>query len=227
MQSARSWIPLALVLATTTALHCSQFVAVSDDDAGAASSSSGSSSSEGGAGGSGQSGSSGAVPNDSGAASTGSSGVVEEEAGPPLDAFEQGCLDGFNAIRAAASPTPSPALPKLKWDHAKAATLRTFLESCTPGQPPVGAAGNVGYGSPNQTPAVIVSQSTDSNFDYATNTCTTGSCNAHRAVLARAVTTMACAIRDCSAQPPPQGAGDWELWVCIFDPASDPGQRPY
>lgn len=182
---------------------------------------------------SGSGGSSSGEPGSSSSSGSGGSSASSSSAsssgapGPELTAWERDVLAGLNEVRANASPVPNPALPPLVWNESLASVLRTWAERCKFEQPPVSTSGKIGAGSPPQSAEEAVVRTTDSNFDYAANTCTSGSCYAHRATLSRDVTSVACAIRDCTGNPPPSGSGAWELWGCAFDPANDPSERPY
>lgn len=225
MQNPRFFVAAVLVAGAIGALAaCEKFESQDDGDGdgdasiGPSSSSSGSASSS-----SGDSGGAG----DDASSTSGSTSSSSGTPGPPLSAWEQEVLDGLNQVRANAQPTPAPPLPVLVWNYDVAAVLQTWAEACVFEQPPVSTSGKIGAGGPPQTAFDAVSRTTDSNFDYASNTCSTGSCNSHRAAISRNVTSVACKVHDCTGHPPPSGAGPWEMWGCVFAPANDPSSRPY
>lgn len=208
---------------------CEQFQSQSDDDDDTRDASASSDATVSSSGGAATPGSSSSGDGGGPGASSSSSSSSSSGGGVVLTEWEQAVLDGLNEVRANASPAPSPPLRPLVWNTNVAGVMRTWAAECVFEKPPVETSAKIGAGGPPQSAEEVVVRTTDSNFDYAANTCTTGSCFSHRAVLSRVVTSVGCAIQDCTGNPPPAGpaGGEWEMWGCTFDPANNPSERPY
>lgn len=161
---------------------------------------------------------------------------------PPPE-FAQAFVDAHNALRAAATPTPSPPLAPLTWSEDAAAVAQAWAVRCTfEHDPNRGARGeNLAATAPSgavtPTEVVLGDPSTElegwateaADYDYATNTCADGEvCGHYTQVVWRDTLRVGCARAVCYGQAPFAWSGAWDLWVCDYEPAGNVvGERPY
>lgn len=167
--------------------------------------------------------SSGSSASSSGSSGTTSSSSTSSSAsstsGGPLDDFEQDLLDGFNAARAAAQPTPQPALSVLYWDYEAASTCQTFTNQCNDDAP-----SGVAYGggtSPFDAEEVVTFMLQEKSlYDYASNQCNGGSydCVFYKMIVLRTVNRVGCARTTCGGQ---------DRWACKFTVVGNLANQPY
>jgi uncharacterized protein YkwD len=149
--------------------------------------------------------------------------------------FIEDMLAEHNAVRAAATPQPSPALPALTWDAAAEKTAASWVARCKfEHNPNRGNAGeNIAAATPGswQTRDVVKNWAAEAkDYDYAHNTCTSGKeCGHYTQVVWRNTTRVGCATKVCTENSP-FGAQfpTWQFWVCDYTPPGNyVGQRPY
>lgn len=163
--------------------------------------------------------------------------------GDPLpDATAEELVEAHNGVRAAAAPTPSPALPALGWSAAAAAVAEAWADGCSyghnPGRGPLGE--NVAATAPpgSRTAAQIVGlwASEGPFYDLASNTCDAanpandaGTCGHYTQLVWRSTLRVGCARRTCTTGSPfGPSFPSWDFWVCNYDPPGNwVGQRPY
>ncbi len=154
------------------------------------------------------------------------------DAGPSgLSAFQQQTLDAHNAVRAAAMPTPSPALPTVTWSASAASLAADWAARCEWRHRDNNSLGeNLSAGTRQRTITEVVDDwaSERADYDYATNTCAPGEqCGHYTQIVWRSSTTVGCAINRCTTGSP-FGAGEWDFIVCNYDPAGNfTGRKPY
>lgn len=157
-----------------------------------------------------------------------------EDAAPPpsdagLGAFENEILAAHNAVRAGATPAPSPALAPLGWSAAAASTAEAWANGCMFQHDPSAGFGENIYaaiGTPTGTDVVDSWASEVSSYDYAANTCA-GTCGHSTQIVWRDTTSVGCAIAACTTNSP-FGGGAWTFVVCDYDPPGNVnGRRPY
>lgn len=149
------------------------------------------------------------------------------EAGAPTD-FAQAFVDAHNDARGRAEPSPSPALPDLRWDGALAELAADWARGCV-FEHSMGETGeNLAIFSWSVQPAEVVEAwfSEISDYDYATNTCAPGKmCGHYTQVVWRDTSRVGCALQICDDVA---GFGPGELWVCEYDPPGNwVGEQPY
>lgn len=149
------------------------------------------------------------------------------EAGAPTD-FAQAFVDAHNDARGRAEPSPSPALPDLRWDGALAELAADWARGCV-FEHSMGETGeNLAIFSWSVQPAEVVEAwfSEISDYDYATNTCAPGKmCGHYTQVVWRDTSRVGCALQVCDDVA---GFGPGELWVCEYDPPGNwVGEQPY
>ncbi|NBD10237.1 MULTISPECIES: CAP domain-containing protein [Corallococcus] len=178
----------------------------------------------------------GEQPPDAGAqddAGTQGDGGAADDAGT-LTPFATDMLEAHNAARAAAQPTPSPALSPLTWDPAVADVARKWADNCKFEHN--AGRGNAGENIAAATPgvwdtkgAVKIWVDEAADYDYAKNTCASGQvCGHYTQVVWRNSSRLGCATKRCTTGSPFGGSGTWDFWVCNYAPPGNyVGQRPY
>ncbi len=173
-----------------------------------------------------------AVSMDTGSSPASDAGL---DAAPPppsdagLGAFENEILAAHNAVRASATPTPSPALAPLGWSSAAASTAQAWANGCQFGHnPSAGYGENIFASSSAASGTSVVDDwaSEVASYDYASNGCS-GTCGHYTQIVWRDTTAVGCAQATCTTGSP-FGAGEWTFVVCDYDPPGNfSGQRPY
>jgi chitinase len=158
---------------------------------------------------------------------------------PTCSAGADACafLSAHNAVRAAATPTPNPALPSISWSDSAAAVADAWVRQCTWAHDP--KLGTLGYGqnlfasTSAPTPGAVVTNwaSEDANYDYASNTCAAGKvCGHYTQVVWRTSIDLGCSIVRCTTGSPfgSFNGGVWWNVACDYAPPGNwSGQRPY
>lgn len=158
-----------------------------------------------------------------------------DDGGGALSQFAQDMLDGHNATRASARPTPSPALTPVTWDTAAENTAKAYAAQCEFKHN--ANRGNLGenlYAATTTTMPtrdVVKGWSDESaDYNYANNTCPQGKmCGHYTQIVWRDTKRIGCATQTCTKNSP-FGAQwpTWQLWVCNYAPPGNYiGQRPY
>ncbi|MFB1483442.1 CAP domain-containing protein [Corallococcus sp. RDP092CA] len=162
-------------------------------------------------------------------------GGTDTDAGTvELTQFARDMLEAHNAARAAAQPTPSPALEPLTWDPTVEETARKWVEQCQfKHNDDRGNAGeNIAAATPDYLNAkAVVKGWVDeaADYDYSKNTCKAGEqCGHYTQVVWRNTRRLGCATKRCTVNSPFSGASTWDFWVCNYAPPGNyVGQRPY
>jgi uncharacterized protein YkwD len=144
-------------------------------------------------------------------------------------------VDAHNQARAAAKPTPKPALPQLTWSDAAARKAADYAKKCRfEHNPDRGDFGeNLAAATPNTwTTAQVVKSWADeaADYDHAKNTCKKGKmCGHYTQVVWRKTASVGCATVLCNKNSPfGPDFPHWQLWVCNYAPPGNwVGQRPY
>ncbi|MFZ5444294.1 MAG: CAP domain-containing protein [Myxococcota bacterium] len=148
-----------------------------------------------------------------------------------LTTEQQAWLSAHDAVRAAAMPRPSPALPTTHWSPTAASLAEDWAARCVFDHRPSNTLGENLFASTNATaPAAVVDDwaAEKADYDYGTNTCATGkACGHYTQLVWRSSTGLGCAQRRCTTGSP-FGAGAWTFTVCDYEPAGNiRGQTPY
>lgn len=172
----------------------------------------------------------------------GDAGSQPPPGGPPPPGFATEMIDAHTAVRAGATPTPSPALAPLAWAPTVAATAQAWADGCVyqhnPALHSLVLGENIAATAPAgaRSAAYIVGlwASEAPFYDYTTNTCDTsnpgneaGTCGHYTQLVWRSTIVVGCGMRTCTTGSP-FGAGSWDFWVCDYAPPGNiVGQRPY
>ncbi len=163
--------------------------------------------------------------------------------GPPPGALAAELLAEHNAVRARATPTPSPALSPLSWGADAAANAQAWASGCTYEHNPNLGSRSLGEnvaatappGARTATQVVELWESEKPFYDYATNTCdsanadnTAHTCGHYTQLVWRSTTAVGCAKVTCTVRSPFPSFGNWDFWVCDYAPPGNVvGERPY
>jgi len=164
--------------------------------------------------------------------------------GPPGDTGEPAALAGITAAhnQVRAMVATSDPLPPLTWDPTLAATAAAWVAMCRDQDAPAGlidhnpnrsqgapyyvgenafgASGAPGPGTAQMAVSLWASEGT--KYDYATNTCSGGTCGHYTQLVWRATLKLGCAVGDC-----PSLTFRTAL-VCDYGPGGNVGSaRPY
>ncbi|RKH16220.1 hypothetical protein D7Y13_19175 [Corallococcus praedator] len=169
------------------------------------------------------------------AGTSGDAGTTSDGGPVGPTAFATDMLEAHNAARAAAQPTPAPALAPLVWDATVEETARKWADNCKfeHNQGRGNAGENLAASSPdNLTTKAVVKGWDDekSDYDYAKNACASGKvCGHYTQVVWRNTTRLGCAYKRCTTNSPFGGSfPTWDFWVCNYAPPGNyVGQRPY
>lgn len=165
-------------------------------------------------------------------------GTPSDMRGAPADMTTPGPPEGnptlngitaqHNMARAAVNPVPATPLPAMTWSATVAATAQAWANGCNFMHNPAGTYGENIYASTGgSTPAAVVGNwvAEKSNYNYGANTCS-GVCGHYTQVVWRASVRLGCGVRSCTTGSP-FGSGNWQFWVCNYDPPGNSGGRPY
>jgi pathogenesis-related protein 1 len=165
-----------------------------------------------------------------GCAASGST-EIDYDAGP----YDPAWLTTQNAVRASASPAPSPALPPFTWSSDAQSVAQQYASQCVYAHNPNrGNRGeNIAYDSPAgfQDLANIVNlwASEASSYTYSTNSCASGAdCGHYTQIVWRDTTKVGCGHQICTFNQPDHSHNAWDFWVCDYEPPGNViGQKPY
>ena len=148
---------------------------------------------------------------------------------PPLSEEEQEIVDAHNAVRARATPSPSPALPTVSWSKAAASQAQEWASRCVfEHRDPNNLGENLALFSPRDvTPTEVVElwATEADDYDYDANACTGEQCGHYTQIVWRDSVGVGCAFKECDNVA---GFGPGILWVCNYDPPGNfVGEKPY
>lgn len=138
--------------------------------------------------------------------------------------------EAHNTARADVKPPANPAIPPLTWSSTVAGVAQSWADGCkfqhSGGPYGENIYATTGSAQPAEVVAAWVEE--DANYDYATNTCSSGKvCGHYTQVVWRDSERLGCGVADCT-QNSPLGGGAWQLWVCNYDPPGNfDGEKPY
>ncbi|HSC89555.1 MAG TPA: CAP domain-containing protein [Polyangiaceae bacterium] len=149
---------------------------------------------------------------------------------PPAEMEEM--LSAHNDARASVDPAPAGGpMPALAWSGTVAAQATSHAEKCK-----FEHSSGSGYGeniyatSGTASPADVVGSwvSEVEDYDYASNSCADGAvCGHYTQVVWAKSLRLGCAAATCT-QNSPFGGGEWQFWVCNYDPPGNfNGEPPY
>jgi len=147
-----------------------------------------------------------------------------------------GFLTAHDAVRAAATPAPSPPLPSMAWSSAAADAASAWARQCTwshdPALSALGLGQNLYASTGAATPAAAVATwaSEAGDYDLASNTCRAGQvCGHYTQLVWRSSVGLGCDIERCTTGSPfGSGAAEWWNVVCDYAPPGNwVGERPY
>lgn len=153
--------------------------------------------------------------------------------GPELSQLEQDLLDAQNAVRSSA-PQAQPPLEPFSWSQSATAVAQAWATGCVfrhnDGRGELGE--NIYANAPpgSSSPEDVVNNwaSEAAAYDYANDTCS-GTCGHYTQLVWHSTRSVGCAKATCTGASSPFGtAGNWEFWVCDYDPPGNfIGQKPY
>jgi uncharacterized protein YkwD len=122
------------------------------------------------------------------------------------------------------SPAPGTPIPPLTWSSDLAAVAQSWANRCQFEHSHNQYGENLYANGGNATPADVVKDwvSEKADYDYATNSCSSGAqCGHYTQVVWAKSIRLGCGVANCS--------GTWkQIWVCNYDPAGNyEGQKPY
>jgi pathogenesis-related protein 1 len=147
-----------------------------------------------------------------------------------------GVTAAHNAVRAAASPVPTPPLAPLCWNASVASVAQSWADACTWRHNPnlsnlgenIAAFG--GNHSVSAGPdAVNFWAEEASDYQYSSNSCS-GVCGHYTQIVWRSTTEVGCGVRVCTTGSPfdSHSGATWTMVVCDYRPPGNfRGQRPY
>jgi hypothetical protein len=162
---------------------------------------------------------------------------VPADAGTPPAGFATDIVAEQNAVRAGASPTPSPALDPFLWSETVAGVAQAWADRCVWGHNPdlhaLGLGENIAAsaGGPlSAAEAVGLWASEVAYYHYDTNGCDSGEmCGHYTQIVWRDTVAVGCARATCTGGTPPPGwSGTWYYLVCDYAPPGNwVGEWPY
>jgi pathogenesis-related protein 1 len=139
-----------------------------------------------------------------------------------------------NAVRAAAMPAPSPALPPVSWSDAVASIAAGWAENCqfmhNAMRGDVGENIFAGTGKEWSGTDAIDSWATEKqHYTLASNSCAAGKvCGHYTQLVWRSSTEIGCASKLCTTNNPFGGTQPWTFLVCDYAPPGNVvGSKPY
>lgn len=152
--------------------------------------------------------------------------------GEDLGAFDQALLDAHNATRAAASPTPSPALSPVTWSTSLASTAQDWAERCVFEHSGGNLGENLAVFSPRDVDASTATEVVElwasevADYTLSSNSCAAGAqCGHYTQLVWRDTERVGCGVAECDDI---RDFGPGTLWVCNYDPAGNyVGEKPY
>ena len=136
-------------------------------------------------------------------------------------------LAAHNAARANVSPPANPPIPDLEWSMKVADTAQAHANKCRFQHSSSLYGENIFATSSSATPQAVVDSwvSEKQYYNYGNNSCS-DVCGHYTQVVWADSTKLGCAMANCTKNSP-LGGGDWELWVCNYDPPGNSGGKPY
>jgi len=146
-----------------------------------------------------------------------------------------GITAAHNAVRAGASPAPSPPLAPLCWNASVASGAQAWANACSwrhnpnlsnLGENIAALGGDESAGGWRVALALWADEA--ANYDYANNACS-GVCGHYTQLVWRSTTQVGCGLKVCTTGSPfgPRGS-TWTMIVCDYRPPGNfNGQRPY
>jgi len=147
-----------------------------------------------------------------------------------------GVTAAHNAVRAAASPVPTPPLAPLCWSASVASVAQSWANACTwkhnPNLSNLGeniAAFGGNHSASAGPDAVSLWADEASTYNYSSNSCS-GVCGHYTQIVWRSTTEVGCGLRVCTTGSPfdSRSGATWTMVVCDYRPPGNlRGQRPY
>ena len=151
---------------------------------------------------------------------------------PAIDDEELGAVaaelvEAHNAVRARATPAPSPPLEPLAWRAELASIAQDWAEGCVFEHSSNGLGENLAFFSGDSTtPTEVVElwASEASVYDYASNDCAPGEqCGHYTQIVWRDTRFVGCGAASCALD-----GFEGVIWVCNYDPPGNViGEQPY
>lgn len=168
---------------------------------------------------------------DAGPAAADAGSASAPDSGQVSNTWQTQLLARHNEARAAAMPTPVPALPEMAWSTTVATTAQAWADRCKFEHNTGSGYGEDLYASTADTASaegVDNWTSESANYTYATNTCAPSKvCGHYTQVVWRTSTSLGCGKATCTTNSP-FGNGTWFFWVCDYSPPGNyVGQKPY
>ena len=150
--------------------------------------------------------------------------------GTTSSAFSDAILAAHNTERANVNPPASTPIPALTWSSDLAATAQAYAQQCNLAPNPNRGAGigeNVAAAAGTADASSLVQQWTDekANYDYATNSCTSGTCGHYTQMIWESTTQVGCGIAQCLRGTIFPGSAA-TLLVCDYSPTGNVVGRP-
>jgi pathogenesis-related protein 1 len=139
-----------------------------------------------------------------------------------------GMTAAHNKVRAEVNPAAATPIPPLTWSSNIAAVAQAHAEKCIWEHSSNSYGENIYATSGGGAPQGVVSSwaSEVSDYDYASNSCK-DVCGHYTQVVWANSLRLGCGMAQCTKNSP-FGSGDWEMWVCNYDPPGNyGGQKPY
>jgi pathogenesis-related protein 1 len=162
----------------------------------------------------------------------GSSGLPPS---PATTDLARDAISAHNAVRAHASPAPTPPLPDMQWSADAESVARAWAEHCV--YQHNSGRGNLGENIAANSPGAFKSitdvvgawASEVSDYDYASNSCAPGKdCGHYTQIVWRDSSVVGCAYARCTQNSPFSQFAVWDFWVCDYSPPGNwIGQHPY
>jgi pathogenesis-related protein 1 len=146
-----------------------------------------------------------------------------------------GITAAHNRVRAQATPTPDPALPKICYSAPIAAAAQSYANGCVfkhdterlrnlgYGENLYAAAGSAGDSAAKDAVPAWACEAT--NYDFASRSCSlngcpaaAGTCGHYTQLVWRDTDRVGCGIKQCTTNSPFQNFPAWTLLVCDYAP---------
>jgi hypothetical protein len=139
-------------------------------------------------------------------------------------------LEEHNDARAHVSPAADPPLSPLTWSNELARYAQSWASGCKyfPSKGPYGELryANTGAGVPGWPIGSWIAEGT--SYHQETNSCDFSVCSNYPQVIWRDTRRVGCAMANCTTDSPFNGSGEWQFWICEYDPPGNVGgAKPY
>lgn len=139
-------------------------------------------------------------------------------------------LENLNDARAHIYPAPDPPLQPLVWSNELARYAQRWTDGCKyfPSKGPYGELryANTGAGAPGWPASSWIAEG--SSYHAETNSCDFSDCSSYTQVVWRDTRRVGCAMTNCTTDSPFNGSGEWQFWMCEYDPPGNVGGgKPY